>query len=152
MKLGIVPERIAGRTSGTERTSRAHASHAEAGDGIAAGGAIGGRNSEPSIAFAASTTSSVRTRRWPCRPAAVYTPSPRQYPARVPAVEYPAACRCASVQQRGVDFSWNGHQARVPQRNLDRRNDRLAAGAMSVTGACTLLELPIACFDSRQFG
>ena len=38
MKLGIVPERIAAGHPGAERTARAHASHVEAGDGLAAGG------------------------------------------------------------------------------------------------------------------
>ena len=96
-----------GRASGTERAARADASHDEAGDGLAPGG-------EPACAAASVPPFSPRVHEQRPHealgmqtPSAVYRPSPRPYPARVPEPEYGSALQVRRVDRSGV-FSWKG--------------------------------------------
>ncbi|HEV2729974.1 MAG TPA: integrase core domain-containing protein [Terriglobales bacterium] len=81
-------------------------------------------------------------------PASLYTRAVREFPARVPEVEYPAEMQVRKVQQRG-DIAWRGHDhiflsevlkgERVGLRQLDDRYWQVY-----------FLHLPIDCFDSHQ--
>lgn len=82
-------------------------------------------------------------------PEQVYTPSPREFPARVPEVEYPSTMQVRKVQERG-EIAWRGHRhvfltevltgEHVGLLPLDDRYWRVY-----------FMQLPIACFDSYNF-
>ena len=99
-EAGHSPGAHPGRTSGTERAARAHASHAEAGDGFAAGG-DGARQQRAFDRFRREYNElrphealGMQT------PAAVYTRSPRVYPGRVREPEYDQAFRCGGCSSK----------------------------------------------------
>jgi transposase InsO family protein len=82
-------------------------------------------------------------------PAQVYTPSPREFPARLAAVEYPSVMQVRKVGTKG-EINWRGHKhvfltevligEPVGLLQLDDRFWRVY-----------FLQLPIACFDSHNF-
>jgi transposase InsO family protein len=82
-------------------------------------------------------------------PEQVYTASARQFPARLPAVEYPSGWQMRKVRDKG-QISWRGHEhvflsevligEPVGLLQLDDRYWRVY-----------FLQMPIACFDSYQF-
>ena len=81
-------------------------------------------------------------------PEQLYTPSLREFPARLPEVEYPSGMQVRKVRERG-EISWRGHRhvfltevligERVGLWQLDERYWKVY-----------FLQLPIACLDSYQ--
>ena len=82
-------------------------------------------------------------------PEQVYIPSPRQFPSRVPEVEYPSAMQIRKVRPKG-EISWSGHGhvfltevligEHVGLLQLDDRYWKVY-----------FMQLPIACFDGCTF-
>jgi transposase InsO family protein len=82
-------------------------------------------------------------------PEQVYTPSPRQFPARVPEVEYPSTMQVRKVHERG-EIAWRGHRHVFLTEVLIGEH----VGLLPIDDQywrVYFLQLPIACFDSYNF-
>src|SRR5262249_40916118 len=80
-------------------------------------------------------------------PAAVYQPSPRRFPARIPEPEYPEAMLVRRVGNRG-HFPWKKHEVFVSEVLWGER-----IGLLPVDDHCYTIyfgQFPIARFDSRH--
>jgi len=80
-------------------------------------------------------------------PAAVYAPSPRRFPARVPEVEYPETMLVRRVQHKG-HFRWKKHEVFVSEVLWGER-----VGLLPVDEHGYILyfaQFPLARFDSRH--
>jgi len=80
-------------------------------------------------------------------PAAVYTPSPRPYPARVPEPEYPSAMQVRRVQRKG-QFDWKHRDVFLSEVLW---GERVGLEPVDDRYWCVYFAaFPIACFDSRE--
>ncbi len=80
-------------------------------------------------------------------PAAVYAPSPRRFPARVPEVEYPETMLVRRVQHQG-QFRWKKHEVFVSEVLWGE-----PVGLLPVDEHCFTVyfaQFPLAHFDSRH--
>jgi transposase InsO family protein len=147
MKLGIVPERIAaghpeqnGRHERLHRTLKQETAEPAAANRRAQQRAFDRFRQEynhqrPHEALAMQT------------PAAVYAPSPRSYPARVPEPEYPTTMLVRSVHHQG-QIRWKKHEVILSKVLWGERVGLLPVNERWFT--VYFAQFPIARFDSRK--
>ena len=147
MKLGIVPERI--QAGHPEQNGRHERMHRTLKQETATPPAANRRAQQRSFARFRCEYNQVRPHEALelQTPAALYTPSSREFPARVREPEYGSSMEVRKVRDRGA-ISWKGHShvfvsevligERVGLEALDERYWRIY-----------FAEFPIACFDSR---
>lgn len=80
-------------------------------------------------------------------PAAVYHPSPRRFPTRMPEVEYPETMVVRTIQHKG-DFHWKKHEVFVSEVLWGEKVGLLPIGDELFT--VYFGQFPIARFDSRH--
>lgn len=147
MKLGITPERI--QAGHPEQNGRHERMHRTLKDATAAPPAANRRAQQRAFDRFRREYNEERPHEalGMQTPAALYQPSPRPFPARVPEPEYPSTMQVRRVQCKG-QFSWKHQDVFLSE---------------TLIGECVGLEqldedtwlvhfaaFPIACFDSRQ--
>lgn len=147
MKLGIVPERIdAGHPEQNGRHERMHRTLKQE---TAAPAALNRRAQQRSFDQFRREYNQVRPHEalGMQTPASVYTPSSREFPARVPEPEYDAGMQVRTVRDRGA-ISWKGHRhVFLTETLIGERVGLLPLDDRFYT--VYFAEFPIARFDSR---
>ena len=139
-----------GGTSGTERTARADASHAETGDSFAASVPLPVPSNVPLISFVAITTNCVRMKRWPCS----------RRPPRLPEL----ATRLSGSGRGNRNTMWPSRYVVCNSKvNFAGNRSKRVSGVQSLRASAwdyspamiaitpsTSGQFPIACLDSRE--
>ena len=147
LKLGIVPERI--EAGHPERNGRHERMHRTLKQEVAMPPAENRRAQQRELDRFRLEYNQVRPHEgWGMQtPASVYEPSPREYPRRVPEVEYPATMLVRSVKSHGV-FRWQKHDVFLSEVLWGERIGLLPRDARWFT--IYFAQLPLAEFDSQH--